>query len=191
MCWPGGQHLLLAVNQITGIKRSQLKSMAMRNRVRGTSLHAIAAENASIVVDVVDLGIALGATHAVFGGVVRGLYVDAIRRTVGGAEEAGDALFQPVFIALQHVRPAEAGLYARAPKRAFSVRIIFYRRRLEHLHEGDAHALGDGSYVVQYRHAYLVYRMPRKDGPGGQAWTCGTGVDRQHGLPLPTLPRPG
>src|ERR1700688_455375 len=166
MCWPGGQHLLLAVNQITGVKRSQLKSVAMRNGVRGTSLHAIPAENTSIVVDVVDLGIPLGATHAVFGGVVGGFDVDAIRRTVGGAEEAGDALFQSVFIALQHVRPAEAGFYARASKRTFSIGIIFYRRGLEHLHEGDAHALGDGSYVFQYRHAYPVYRMPRKDGPG-------------------------
>ena len=109
VCWPGGQHLLLAVNQIAGVERRQLKSMPVRNRVGRASLHAISAKNAAVVIDVVNLGVALGAADAVFGGVVGGFDVDAVRGTVGGAEKAGDALFQSVFVALQHVRAAEAG----------------------------------------------------------------------------------
>src|SRR6202043_1013309 len=62
VCWPGGQHLLLAVNQIAGVESRQLESMSMGNRIGRASLHAIAAENAAVVIDVVDLGVALGAT---------------------------------------------------------------------------------------------------------------------------------
>ncbi len=159
MCWPGGQHLLLAVDEIAGIERRQLKPMPMRDRVSRASLHAIPAKDASIVIDVVDLGVAFGAAYAVFGGVVGGFDVDAIRGTVGGAEEAGYTLFQSVFVALENVSAAKAGLDAGAAERTFAVGIIFYRRRLEHLHEGDAHALGDRGDVLQDRHAFLVYRM--------------------------------
>src|ERR1700687_1078392 len=69
VCWPGGQHLLLAVHQIAGVEGRQLKSMAVSNRVGGGTFHAIAAENAAVVIDVVDLGITFGATDAVLGSV--------------------------------------------------------------------------------------------------------------------------
>ena len=121
--------------------------MPMRNRVRRTSFHAVSTKDTSIVIDVVDFGVALGAAYAVFGGVVGGFDVDAIRRAVGGAEEAGYAFFQSVFVALQDVGSAEAGFEPRSFQRTFAVGIIFYRRGLEHLHEGDAHAFGDGSDV--------------------------------------------
>jgi len=158
VCWPGGQHLLLAVNQIAGVKRCQLEPVPVRNRVCRTSLHAISAKDTSIVIDVVDLGVALGAADAVFGGVICSLDVDAIRGTIGGAEEAGHAFFQAVFVALQDVGAAEAGFETGATQRTFAVGIIFHRRGLEHLHEGDAHALGDGGDVFQYWHTFVVYR---------------------------------
>src|SRR5258706_860636 len=135
--------------------------MPMRNRVSRTSLHAIPAKYTSIVINVVDFGVAFGAAYAVFGGVVGGFDVDAVRGTVGGAEEACDAFFESVFVALQNMRSAEAGLDTRAAQRAFAVGIIFHRGGLEHLHEGDAHALGDGGDVFQDRHAFLVYRKLR------------------------------
>ncbi len=78
MCWPGGQHLLLAVNQIACIKRRQLKPMPVRNRIGRASLHAISAKNTPVVIDVVGFGVAFGAAYAVFGGVVGGFDVDAI-----------------------------------------------------------------------------------------------------------------
>jgi hypothetical protein len=152
MCWPGGQHLLLTVNQIARIEGGELKPMPMRNRVRRTSLHAIPTKDTSIVIDVVDLGVALGAAYAVFGGVVGRFDVDAIRGAVGGAEEAGYAFFQAVFVALQDVSATEAGFEARSFERTFAVGIIFNRGGLEHLQEGDAHALGDGGDVFQNRH---------------------------------------
>jgi len=132
--------------------------MPMRNRVGRTSLHAIPAKDTTVVIDVVDLGVALGAAYAVLGGIVGGFDVDAVRRTVGGAEEAGYALFQSVLVALQNVRAAEARFEPRSLERTLAVGIVFYRRGLEHLHEGDAHALGDGGDVFQDGHAFLVYR---------------------------------
>src|ERR1700678_4083532 len=85
----GSQHLLLAVNQIAGVKRGQLKSVPVRNRIRRASLHAIPAKNTTVVIDVVDSGVAFCAAYAVFSCVVGGFDVDAIRGTVGGAEETG------------------------------------------------------------------------------------------------------
>jgi len=158
MRWPGRQHLLFPVNQITRIKRSQLKPMPMRNRISRASLHTIPAKDTSIVIDVVDFGVAFGAAYTVLGGVVGGFDVDAVRGTVGGAEEAGYALFESVFVALQDVGATEASFELRSLERAFAVGIIFYRRGLEHLHEGDAHAFGDGGDVFQDRHTLLVYR---------------------------------
>src|ERR1022692_4670580 len=132
--------------------------MPMRNRIRRASLHTVSAKNTPVIVYVVDLGVAFGAAYAVFGGVVGGFDVDAIGGTVGGAEEAGYAFFQSVFVALQDVSAAEAGFELRSLQRTFAVGIIFHRRGLEHLHEGDAHALGDGGDVFQDRHVFLVYR---------------------------------
>src|SRR5579859_5795974 len=112
------QHLLFSVNQIAGIEGSQLKSMAMRNRISRASLHAVPAKDASIVVDVIDTGVALGARNSVFRGVFRGFDVDAIRRTSSSAQKAGHTLLQPVFIALQHVHATETFLELRAFQRA-------------------------------------------------------------------------
>src|ERR1700733_6625202 len=80
--WPGSQHLLLAVHQIAGVKRGQLEAVAMCNRIGGAGLYAVAAENAAIVVDVVDLSVAFGAAHALFRGVIGSFDIDAIRRTI-------------------------------------------------------------------------------------------------------------
>src|SRR5580704_18284226 len=158
MRWPGCQHLLFPVNQIAGIKRSQLEPMSMRNRIGRAGLHAVPAKNTPVVIDVVDLGVAFGAAYALFGGVVGGFDVDAVRGTVGGAEEAGYALFESVFVALQDVGATEASFELRSLERTFAVGIIFYRCGLEHLHEGDAHAFGDGGDIFQDRHTFLVYR---------------------------------
>src|ERR1035437_980490 len=54
------QHLFFPVNQIARIETRQLNPMSMRNRIRRTSLHTIPTKYTSIVVDVVDTGVAFG-----------------------------------------------------------------------------------------------------------------------------------
>ncbi len=158
VCWPGGQHLLLAVNQIAGVKRRQLKPVPVCDCVGGTSLYAIAAKNAAIIIDVINLGIAFRAAHAMLGSILGRFDVNAVRRAIGGAQEAGHAFFQSVFVALQNVSAAEAGLKARASERTLAVGIILDRGGPKHLREGDAHPLGDRGNVLQHRHTCLVYR---------------------------------
>src|ERR1700730_18141345 len=98
VCWPGGEHLLLAVDQIAGVEGGQLKSVAVSDCIRGAGFNAVPAENAAVVIDVVNLGIALGAADTLLGGIFRGLDIDAIRGTISGAQEAGHALFQSVLV---------------------------------------------------------------------------------------------
>src|SRR3981081_1767346 len=167
MCWPGGQHLLLAVNQIADIERRQLKPMPVCDRISRTSFHAIPAEDTSIVIYVVDLGVPLGAADPVLGGVIGGFNVDAVGWARRGAKEAGHALLQPILVALKHVGAAKAGFDASPAKRPLAVGIVLDGGGLEHLHEGDAHPLGDGSDVLKNRHAQLVYRTSGEQSHSG------------------------
>src|SRR5579872_6734441 len=74
---------------------------------------AISAEDAAVVVDVVDLGIALGATDTVLLGVLCGLDVNAVGRARRRTQEAGYALLHAALVALQNVQPAETLLKYR------------------------------------------------------------------------------
>src|SRR5258708_17880864 len=94
------QHLLFTINQITRAKRGEFKSVPVRNGVGGTSFHAITAEYTSIIVDVINAGVALRARDPLLGRILRGFYVDAIRRASSGTQETGHAFFQPVLVAL-------------------------------------------------------------------------------------------
>src|SRR5208283_2317756 len=73
-----GQQLLFAVNQAAGVVGGQLKPVAVRNRVGGAGFHAIAAEDAAVVIDVVNLGVTLGAADPLLGGVLGRLDVNAV-----------------------------------------------------------------------------------------------------------------
>jgi len=79
MRWLGGQHLLFAVDQVAGIEGCDFEAVSVGNGVGGTGFHAVAAENTSVIVDVVDLGVALGAADAGSFGVVARLDVNAVR----------------------------------------------------------------------------------------------------------------
>ncbi len=152
MCRPGRQHLFLTVDQIAGIEASDFKSMAVRDGVGWARLDTISAEDAAVVIDVVNLGVALCATDAVFGGILRRLNVNAVRRAGCSTQEAGYALFQAVFVALQDVDPTEAFLKLRSPKGTWAVRVVFDLRGFEHLAERDAHPLGNSGDVFKDRH---------------------------------------
>ena len=150
--WLGGQHLLFAVDQVAGVKARDFEAVSVRDRIRGTSLDAVSAEDTSIVVDLIDLGVALRSAHPMLGGVLRRLDINAVRGTGRRAQETGYALFQSVLIALQDVHAAKTLLEFGAPERPRPIGIVLDLRGLEHLHEGDAHTLGDGRNVFQDRH---------------------------------------
>ena len=61
----GNQQSFFAINQVAGVERGQLKTMAVCDRVRGAGFNAVSAENAAVVVDVIDLGVTFGAADAV------------------------------------------------------------------------------------------------------------------------------
>jgi hypothetical protein len=151
---PRRQQLLFAVNQVGRVERRQFESMSVRNRIRRASFHAIPAKNAAVVIDVVNLGITLGAADPLLGRVLCCLDIDAIGRAVGCAKKTGHAFLQAILVALQNVHAAKALLKLRAPQRPRPIGIILHRRRLEHLHEGDAHALRDGGNVLNDGHTH-------------------------------------
>src|SRR6185437_6711002 len=126
--------------------------MPVRDCIGWAGLYAVAAEDAAVVVDVVDLGVTLGGADALLLGVLSGLDVDAVRGAGRGAEETGDALLQAVFIALKLMLAAEALLKDGATHRSLAVRVILNLGRLKALTERDAHSLRDGSRITQNRH---------------------------------------
>jgi hypothetical protein len=150
VCWPRGQHLLLAHDQIGRVKGRQFKAVTVRDGISRTGLHTVSAENTAVVVDVVDLGVALSAADAIFSGVLGSLDINAVGWAIGRTQEAGNAFFQAIFVALQHMRAAVTCLNPGSPQGAFAIRIIVHDRRLEHLREGDAHALGDRRDIFQH-----------------------------------------
>ncbi len=152
MRWPGGQHLFLAVDQVAGVKARDFEAVPVGDRIRRTRLDAVSAEDASIVVDVINLGVALCSADPMLGRILRRLNVNAVRGTGCGAQKTGDTLFQSVLIALQDVYTAKTLLKLGPPKRTGSIGVVLHLRGLEHLHERNAHALGDGRNVFQHWH---------------------------------------
>ncbi len=126
--------------------------MAVRDGVRGAGFDAIAAKNAAVVVDVVDLGIALGAGNPLLGGVFSSLDMNAVRRACGRTQETCDALFQSIFIALQHVPAAVSLFKLRSAHRSRAIRIVLHLGRLEDFSEGDTHSFGNGCEIAHNRH---------------------------------------
>ena len=92
--------MLLAVNQVAGIERRQLKSVPVSDRVGRTSFDAVSAKDAAVVIDVVNLGVALCAANAISSGVFGGLDVNAIGWARSRAQKAGYTFLQAVFVAL-------------------------------------------------------------------------------------------
>ena len=84
--------------------------MSVRDRIGGASLDTIAAKDASRIVDVVNAGVAFAGGDALRLGIFGGLHVDAAGGARRRAQEAAHTLFQPVFVSVQNVNPAIAGL---------------------------------------------------------------------------------
>ena len=146
------QHVFLAQDEVGGVEGGQLEAVAVGDGVGGAGLHAVSAENAAVVVDIVDLGVPLGRGDAMLFGVLRRFDVNSVRRTGCRTKEASDALLQAILIPLQHMCASEALLEPGTPHRALTVRIVLNLRGLQHFPEGDAHALGDGRDIPHNRH---------------------------------------
>src|SRR3954471_9346078 len=154
MCRPSRQQLLFPINQICSVKSCQFKSMSVRNRIGRACLNAVSAKNAAIVVNVVNLGVTLGAAHPFLGRVLCCLDIDAIGRAVRCTKKTGDALLQAILIALQDMHTTITFLKLRSPQWPRPIGIIFHRCRLKHLHEGDAHAFGNSGDVLEDGHTH-------------------------------------
>ena len=84
--------MLLAINQVAGVEARDFEAVSVGDGIRGTSFDAVSAKNTSVVVDVINLGIALGAAHPMLGRILRRLDINAVRGTGCGAQETGYAL---------------------------------------------------------------------------------------------------
>src|SRR6266481_7770677 len=85
----GGQQAILAIDQRRSIVAGDLEVVPVRDGVGGAGFDAISAKDTAVVVDVVDLGVALAAADAGLAGVLCSLDVNAIGWTGRGAEKAG------------------------------------------------------------------------------------------------------
>jgi hypothetical protein len=123
----GFEELLFAVNQGVDIGRREFDVVTVRDCISWTSLNAITAKNASRIVNIISLGIAIAGRNAIRVSVFGRFDVNAIGRASRGAEEATHAFFQAILITLQDVDSAIPWLNARG-----DVRIRFRSRLTEH-----------------------------------------------------------
>src|SRR5579864_5010330 len=155
----GDQQSFFAIDQVAGIEGGQLKAVPVRDGVRWAGLNAIAAEDAAVIVDVIDLGVALCAAYAVLFSIFGGLNVNAVGRTGGRAKETGHAFFQTIFVALQLMQSAEALLKNRALIGQLFVGIVLNNGGRKHLPQGYGHPFRNASQVAKDtkdRHAVSI-----------------------------------
>jgi hypothetical protein len=141
-----------------GVKTGEFEAMPVSDGVGRACFNTVAAEDATVVVDVVDLGVALGGGDALLFGILCSFDINAVRGAGSGAEEAGNTLFEAIFIALQLVLAAETLLKLRSAHGTFAVGIVLDFGRLEDLLQRDAHSLGNGCGVADDRHILSIRR---------------------------------
>jgi hypothetical protein len=152
----GDEKIFFAHYQAGGIEAGKLEAVAMRDSVGRAGLNTIATEDAAVVVDVVDLGIALRGGDTILGCIVCGLDVDAVRGAGGGTKETGNTFFKAVLVTLELVLAAKTLLKDSPAHGTFAVRIVLDFGRLEDLLEGDAHSLGNGCGGADFRHGLSI-----------------------------------
>lgn len=110
---PWFKELFLAINQSINIVGSQLDIVTMSDCVSGAGFHAVAAEDTTRIINIVNFGITLTSRYAILFGIVASLDVNTICRTSGGAQKTSHAFFETVFVALENMDPAIPGLNTR------------------------------------------------------------------------------
>ena len=139
------QQRLFTIDQVAGVEGRKFETVAVRDRVSRAGLNAVSAENAAVVVDVIDLGVALGAANAVLFRVLGGLNVNAVGRAGSSAEETGNAFFQAIFVALQLMQSTKAFLKNGTLVGQLFVGIILNNGGRKHLPQGYRHPFRDAS----------------------------------------------
>ncbi len=101
------QHVLFSVDQRRSVVAGEFETVAMRNGVCWTGLDTIAAEDTTVVIDVVNLRVPLAAAKAFPVGILGPFNVDTTGRTSSCAEKTSYTLFQAVLIALENMGTAK------------------------------------------------------------------------------------
>jgi len=109
--------------------------MSVRNGIGRACFHAIAAKNATRIIDVVDASVAFARGNSLHLSVFGGLDVNTPRRTGSCAQKAAYTLFQSAFIPVQNVDAA----VTRLEMDGF-FGIIFRDGFPQHIAEGHAKA---------------------------------------------------
>ena len=127
--------------------------MPVGDRVCRACLHAISAENAPRIINVVNAGIPLPCRDPVCRRIFCCFDVNAVRRASRRAQKAAHAFFQTVFIALQYVNTAIPWLEMNR-----LVRIVLRDRLPKHISKCHAETLGKGgerlgNFADDRRHA--------------------------------------
>jgi len=136
---PRFKELFFAVKQRVDVVWSEFDTVAVGDGVGRAGFDTVAAENATRIIDVVDLGISFAGRNAIGVRIFGGFDVNAVRGARGGAQKAAYALLVTVLIALQYMNAAITRLYAG---RNFGE--ILGRRRTENRPQCDAKALEKG-----------------------------------------------
>ena len=136
---PGLEELLFTIDQSINVVRGELDIMAVGDGVGRACFHAIAAKDASRIINIVNLRIALAGRHASCFGVFRSFNVNAICRTGGGAEKTADAFFKSILVALENVYSTITWLNARR-----HIRIGYRRGLAEHRPQSHAEPFVEG-----------------------------------------------
>ena len=84
--------------------------MPVGDCIGGAGFHAIPAEDAARIIDVVNAGVPFARGNPVSLCVFSGLYVDSICRAGGRTKKAAHTFFQPIFVTMQDVNSTVARL---------------------------------------------------------------------------------
>src|SRR5262245_539289 len=121
--------------------------MPVGDGICGAGFNAVAAKDATVVIDVVDLGVTLGAADTVLCSVLCGFDIDAVRRTSCRAQKTSYTFFQSILIALQNVQAAKTFLKDGTLCRTFAVRIVLNDCGFEHLPKSYRHSFGNAGEI--------------------------------------------
>ena len=96
----GDQQIIFGLEEVRATVNRELKIVTVRDRILGTRLHAVTAENATPVIDVVNGSVTFVDPDSLFRRtrVVGRDDVNALRGTRGSAKITGDALLASEFV---------------------------------------------------------------------------------------------
>jgi len=167
------EHLLFPIHQRIDVVRSQFKSVTVCDCIRRACFHAVPAEDAARIVDVVDRSVALAGGNPIRIRIFCSLNVNAIRWACSSTQKTSDALLKSIFVTMQHVNAAVARLEMHR-----LVWIVLRDRLPEHIPEGHAepfhHSAERREHFAEWRsHNPRVYQTPFERANSPRQVFCG------------------